>query len=191
MNTSTSESCVYWSSLQATWIRNTILRALRDFAYLDSRPVTNSFVYDHPTINRLSTFVFSLATGGMIPEQLDESSKKPIMAGYVNRSSRNLSARQHRLNPTPKGKTGKVVLVVTGSTGKSRVLLLHSMVNDPTVAALIRRGAADISQRRRKVLEDRSLDAKAILSGNFLGCDLSQDQLELERFGVQYGATLI
>ncbi|KAG7091961.1 hypothetical protein E1B28_008350 [Marasmius oreades] len=170
-------------SLQATWIRNTILRALRDFACLDSRPITSSFVYDYPTINRLSTFVFSLATGGMVPEQLDESSKKIIMAGFVDKFSENLPARP-RLNPTSEENSEKVVLV-TGSTGNFGCYVLHSMVKDPTVAhvyALIRRGTADISQRQRKALEDRGLDAKAILSGKvtFLECDLSQDQLGLD-----------
>ncbi|KAJ3925590.1 MAG: hypothetical protein NXY57DRAFT_967569 [Lentinula lateritia] len=50
-------------SLQATWIRNTIHRAIRESAEIDIRQLTSNFVYDHPTINQLAQHVLSVALG--------------------------------------------------------------------------------------------------------------------------------
>ncbi|KAH7912519.1 Alpha/Beta hydrolase protein [Hygrophoropsis aurantiaca] len=47
-------------SLQATWIRNTILRSLRATSGLHIHKVPFSFVYNHPTIRTLSAYVFDL-----------------------------------------------------------------------------------------------------------------------------------
>jgi hypothetical protein len=50
-------------SLQATWIRNCLLGALRDVAQLDTRRDTRSFVYEYPTISQLASFIFGIASG--------------------------------------------------------------------------------------------------------------------------------
>ncbi|KAH9917020.1 uncharacterized protein B0H18DRAFT_1036256 [Fomitopsis serialis] len=43
-------------SLQATYIRNILLRAVRETTKVDTRPVPESFVYDHPSITQLAAF---------------------------------------------------------------------------------------------------------------------------------------
>ncbi|TFY68318.1 hypothetical protein EVJ58_g1099, partial [Rhodofomes roseus] len=51
-------------SLQATHIRNALLRALRDSAQLDTRKSVGNFVYDLPTVTSLAAFLLELATLG-------------------------------------------------------------------------------------------------------------------------------
>ncbi|KAH9931804.1 uncharacterized protein B0H18DRAFT_1093226 [Fomitopsis serialis] len=49
-------------SLQATWIKNSLLRAIKDSAHLDTRGIRN-FVYDHPSVSRLAVYISNLVAG--------------------------------------------------------------------------------------------------------------------------------
>ncbi|KAG7092005.1 putative NRPS-like protein biosynthetic cluster [Marasmius oreades] len=167
-------------SLQATWIRNSLLRALRDSAELDSRTVTHNFVYDHPTIERLSTYVFSLAVGGMSPEEPDDSARKAVMADLVKKYSQEMSAQLRRSD----GSEGAAkIVLLTGSTGSLGSYVLSRLIEHPDVShvyALIRRGTVDVHQRQKVALENRGLDATAILQSEkvtLLEADLAQEVL--------------
>ncbi|KAF9256609.1 acetyl-CoA synthetase-like protein [Marasmius fiardii PR-910] len=170
-------------SLQATWIRNTILCALRDLANLDHRSITRNFVYDYPTTDQLSIFVFSLAAGGAVPEQLDESEKKNLMSDLVEEYTKDFPVRlqQPKLTSTESEK----VVLLTGSTGNLGSYVLSSMIEDSTVThvyALIRKGTVDILQRQRAAFESRGLNAKTVLAEKvtILECDLCQDRLGID-----------
>ncbi|KAF8993889.1 hypothetical protein BDQ17DRAFT_1431390 [Cyathus striatus] len=49
-------------SLQATWIRNTLLRAARDFAKVDTRKSTDNFVYTCRSIANMASFIHAMAS---------------------------------------------------------------------------------------------------------------------------------
>ncbi|KAL0578153.1 hypothetical protein V5O48_003858 [Marasmius crinis-equi] len=171
-------------SLQATWIRNTLLRALRESAELDTRIATSNFVYNHPTIDRLSTYVLSLATGGVASDVLDDSAKKLEMAKLVDKFSDNFPQLSHYGEDRRK-LPGKAVLL-TGSTGSLGSYILSSLTEDPTVNhvfALIRsRSHTDLVSRQQEAFETRGLDPNMIKSGKLtlLEVDYSQDSLGLE-----------
>ncbi|KAJ7844462.1 hypothetical protein B0H13DRAFT_2411530 [Mycena leptocephala] len=69
-------------SLQATWIRNGLLGALRDLAQLDRRRDTGNFVYEYPTISHLAAFVFGMASG-QHKEETSVETKSNIMREMV------------------------------------------------------------------------------------------------------------
>ncbi|KAG7091792.1 putative NRPS-like protein biosynthetic cluster [Marasmius oreades] len=167
-------------SLQATWIRNSVLRALKDAAGLDSRLITNNFVYEYPTINRLSTFVFSLAVGGMAPAPLDDEAKKLVMHELLERYSKDFPASRPGDGATVHG-SEKVVLL-TGSTGSLGSYVLHSLIKDPAVkhVYVLNRShkEQDTVARLRKSFEQRGLDASEIVDDKVtvLEADLSDEK---------------
>ena len=168
------------TSLQATWIRNSVLRALKDAAGLDTRLITSNFVYEHPTINRLSAFVFSLAVGGMVPTTLDDEAKKLVMHGLVEKYSKDFPSSRPR-NATRVHSSEKVVLL-TGSTGSLGSYVLYSLMTDQAVNHIyvLNRShkGQDTATRLRNAFEQRGLDTKEILGDKvtILEADLSDEK---------------
>ncbi|KAG7091816.1 putative NRPS-like protein biosynthetic cluster [Marasmius oreades] len=167
-------------SLQATWIRNSVLRALKDAAGLDSRLITNNFVYEHPTINRLSMFVFSLAVGGMAPAPLDDEAKKLVMHELLERYSRDFPAS--RPGNAARVHGSEKVVLLTGSTGSLGSYVLHSLIKDPAVkhVYVLNRShkEQDTVARLRKSFEQRGLDASELVDDKVtvLEADLSDEK---------------
>ncbi|KAJ8093219.1 putative NRPS-like protein biosynthetic cluster [Marasmius tenuissimus] len=171
-------------SLQATWIRNALLRGLRDSGDLDTRILPTNFVYDHPTIDGLSAFVLSLAISGMKPDaRTDDSAKVGIMADLVVQYSKDLPS------PPPEKqdqeKRSKKVVLLTGSTGSLGSHVLSSLIEDSDVQhihVLIRSlGQSDVVLRQRESFERRGLDPAVILDGKvtLLEGDLANARLGL------------
>ena len=52
------------SSLQATYIRNTVIQALRSTSNISVHDLPQNFVYAHPTISALTSFLSRLLSGG-------------------------------------------------------------------------------------------------------------------------------
>ncbi|KAF7328516.1 Acetyl-CoA synthetase-like protein [Mycena venus] len=113
-------------SLQATWIRNALLRALRESAQLETRQDTRNFVYDHPTIHRLAHYIFAFAS-----ERQDEdesvdaksSAMHSLVAKYAHDFPRHVG--EQKVATT----TSRVVLV-TGTTGELGCYLLQRLLAD-------------------------------------------------------------
>ncbi|THV08167.1 acetyl-CoA synthetase-like protein [Dendrothele bispora CBS 962.96] len=170
-------------SLQATWIKNSILRALRDSAGIDTRDAGN-FVYDCPTIASLGSFIVSVVERGSFGTQLGfEAQVKADVEGMrrmVEKYSKNFVSVKHVKSPRNDHK----VVLMTGSTGGVGAHILHRLYEDPTVErvyALIRKGKEDIETKQANALTERGVDASIIKSKKVV---LLEANLSAERFGL-------
>ncbi|KAF4618234.1 hypothetical protein D9613_011556 [Agrocybe pediades] len=174
-------------SLQATWIRNTLLRALRDSAQIDTRSLVDNFVYEHPTISSLSSFVNQLATGGAQQRDGDPSSRKGAMLAMLEKYKYQASSTTPHPNAQGSQILGDVVLV-TGTTGGLGSYLLAELILNPAVSrvyAVNRVGSGSrgaLSERQLKSLVDRGLDGNSILRSEKLV--LVEANLALAQFGI-------
>ncbi|KAJ7819956.1 hypothetical protein B0H14DRAFT_3089317 [Mycena olivaceomarginata] len=141
-------------SLQATWIRNSLLRALRDSSQVETRQSAHNFVYDYPSIASLGTFVLSLVSG---KEQQESSVSNAMVSKYTHEFPKHAG-----------------VVLVTGATGELGCFLLSQLVNDGNVRRSLR-------GRQRLALIDRGLDANLSDSAKvvLLEVDVSAVQLNL------------
>ncbi|KAF4612669.1 hypothetical protein D9613_011881 [Agrocybe pediades] len=175
-------------SLQATWIRNALLRALRESAYIDTRGIEDNFVYDHPTILSLASFMRQLATA-----ENDQVSDTALSRPHAMRAM----VEKYQYNPSPAAKLipreahmsseGDVV-IVTGTTGGLGSYLLAELVGSADVARVYalnrasRGGRCTLADRQRKSLIDRGLSAEAVLGSEKL--QLLEVDLTLPNFGL-------
>jgi hypothetical protein len=169
-------------SLQATWIRNSLLRALRDSARLDTRQSVDNFVYDHPSILRLSRFITNWASGQSLGNNV---SKESLMQAMVDKYSKKFPA--HTSSSTFTGLGGDVVLV-TGTTGALGCYLLAKLVDDSAVSRIYainrvrRKGQGSLVNAQKSALIDRGLDSEAILVSKKL--HLLEADVTLPRFAL-------
>ncbi len=135
-------------SLQATWIRNTLLRALRENAELDARGNADNFVYHHPTITLLSKHIHDLAHGEATVALASPEEKAKLMFDMVNKHIADL--------PLPSGvvtlgDTCRVLLV--GPTGSLGSHVLERLIADNSVSKVFALGRPS----NLKTLRDRVL----------------------------------
>ncbi|KAK0461852.1 uncharacterized protein EV420DRAFT_1665230 [Desarmillaria tabescens] len=115
----------------ATWIRNTLLRALRDTAEFDTRRTTDNFVYSHPSISQLATFLHSIAQGTHV-SSVSLGSRVDDMRTMVSKYSKDFLVTSEKQPDPLILETGKVILL-TGTTGALGCHILASLVLDQTV----------------------------------------------------------
>ncbi|KAK0230496.1 hypothetical protein IW262DRAFT_1453406 [Armillaria fumosa] len=146
-------------SLQATWIRNTLLRALRDTAEIDTRQTTDNFVYSHPSISQLAMFLHSVAQGTHI-SNAGSYSKVDIMHAMVLKYSNDRPVMSAKHPNRLISETGKVVLL-TGTTGALGCHILASLILDQAVRriyAVNRPGKVSAKERQQQSLIKHGLD---------------------------------
>ncbi|KAK0447907.1 uncharacterized protein EV420DRAFT_1713021 [Desarmillaria tabescens] len=114
-------------SLQATWIRNTLLRALQDSAEFDIRQTTDNFVYTYPNIAQLAKFLASVAQGKHVA--VGSGSPVDAMRVMVDKYCKDFVVIPENNSDT---RTRKVVLI-TGTTGALGSHILASLVLDENV----------------------------------------------------------
>ncbi|EIN04867.1 acetyl-CoA synthetase-like protein [Punctularia strigosozonata HHB-11173 SS5] len=145
-------------SLQATWIRNTLLRALRQTTSLDTRSVSSSLVYQHPSIRALTSFVVTFARGA--PSAISDARiVLDAMTRLVDTHSRDLPESV----PARLCASGSDVVVVTGTTGNLGAEILLTLLDDPSVArvfAFNRNGTGHKSllERQESVIQTHGID---------------------------------
>ncbi|KAF9812923.1 hypothetical protein IEO21_05878 [Rhodonia placenta] len=171
-------------SLQATWIRNTILRVLRNSAKIDTRQVNSNFVYDYPTISRMASFVLALALGTTDGEDRQPASRADAMRAMVAKYSKDFPI--HRGSAAANMESGKVVLI-TGTTGGLGCYALKELVADPKVARVYAfnrpaKHGQNLYERQKSALVDRGLDASIVDFEKvvLLEGDLSTTHFDLE-----------
>ncbi|PBK96038.1 acetyl-CoA synthetase-like protein [Armillaria gallica] len=133
-------------SLQATWIRNTLLRALQDSAEFDIRQTTDNFVYKYPSIAQLSKFLASVAQGKHVTVS---GSPVDAMRTMVNKYSKDFVVTprkqlRHRDQESPLGSH-----------------ILASLVLDENVQhiyAVNRPGDASVNERQQRAFSRHGLD---------------------------------
>ncbi|THV08178.1 acetyl-CoA synthetase-like protein [Dendrothele bispora CBS 962.96] len=187
-------------SLQATWIKNSIMRALRDGAKIDTRGAAGNFVYEYPTIGTLGAFVASVVENKSLDiavRQQGPDAQVEVEVQGMNRMVEKYS-KDFRVNAnlridSPTRKRRKVVLM-TGSTGGVGAHILDRLLEDSTVEkvyALIRRGKGkskdgagsdDIKTKQKEAFVERGVDSGLVESSKLV---LLEAQLSEERFGLE------
>ncbi|KAJ7894322.1 hypothetical protein B0H14DRAFT_802925 [Mycena olivaceomarginata] len=153
-------------SLQATWIRNALLRILHEHTKLDTRRDTRNFVYDYPTVARLGEYIFNLGNiSEMERVEETESTETKISAMRAMASKYTENLPKTRLRPTVNGQNTParghaMVVLVTGTTGALGCYLLARLLQDPRIERVysFNRHAGDLHTRQNLAFIDRGLD---------------------------------
>ncbi|KAJ3884931.1 male sterility protein-domain-containing protein [Lentinula edodes] len=146
-------------SLQATWIRNTIHRALRESAEIDIRQSTSNFVYGHPTINQLAQYVLSVALGEEGTGDTFLENKVKTMEQMVKKYIADLPAAPSEVKQV--SHHNQKVVLLTGSTGALGSHILDELVKYKGVKkiyALNRKGIDGLADRQRMAFKERGLN---------------------------------
>ncbi|THU97197.1 acetyl-CoA synthetase-like protein [Dendrothele bispora CBS 962.96] len=183
-------------SLQATWIKNSLLRGLRDSnnskAKVDTRGSTSNFVYEHPTIASLASFITLVAQRGTLSPLQGSSEMQAVerdveaMHRMVEKYSKNFVPVNENL---PLTSNERKVVLMTGSTGSVGVHILDRLLQDETVErvyALIRKGGSGLSIEMKQVngFIERGVDSDLVRSKKLV---LLEASLSQERFGLEEG----
>ncbi|GJE93538.1 acetyl-CoA synthetase-like protein [Phanerochaete sordida] len=166
-------------SLEATWIRNSLLHALRDTTPVDTRAVPGNFVYQHPTIAALAAFASELATARGAQGSEQERAVR-FMLSTVEKYTRDLPAHV----PVAPAPTDEVVLV-TGTTGGLGAALLAQLVQSAAVTrvyALNRKSSTPLAERQRASLAERGYDVDLVASPKLV---LVETAVEDSKIGVE------
>ncbi|CCM02378.1 uncharacterized protein FIBRA_04473 [Fibroporia radiculosa] len=170
-------------SLQATWIRNSILRALRDSVQFDTRKFSGNFVYDHPSVSSLVLHVSRLVSGAN--DDLDSSGEErtSIMRKMVADYSADFPT--HRTdNAVPRSNHGNIILV-TGTTGGLGCHILVRLASDANVSRVYALNRASknktLLERQKGALIERALDTAALVNDRVV---LLEGDLSLPNFGL-------
>ncbi|KAH9856141.1 acetyl-CoA synthetase-like protein [Lenzites betulinus] len=171
-------------SLQATWIRNTILHGVRTTAKLFMHDVPENFVYLHPTVAGLSAFLFGLVSGKSIDKEAERAARLALMKTLVDKYTTNWPSA--KWSDSPANGDGEAAesetVLVTGTTGRVGSHLLSQLVQNTRVArvyALNREASGDAAKleaRQREAMKTWGLDPELLSEGKvvFLPADLSK-----------------
>jgi hypothetical protein len=172
------------SSLQATWIRNTIARALRESTTVGgTKVVPENVVYANPTISRLAEFCARFDTLEVVGTDGQEE-KRQAMLAFVDKYTKNIPS--FATVPCADPLAGGAVILVTGTTGGLGSHLLQTLASSTSVAKVyaLNRPSSNgqpLVERQRLSLVERGLD-EAILGSSKL--ELLEADLEEESLGL-------
>lgn len=175
-------------SLQATWIRNTLLRGMRDSAKIDTNAVPHNIVFEKPTISSLSLFAsrfvsMSLSGTGAFPSTFSatEEDKVQNMLDLVAKYTQSFPAR----HPTRSRVIPRTnVVLLTGTTGGLGTRLLADLVACSTVSkiwAVNRKQRRPLWERQRASLVKQGLNVSVMESEKvvLVEADVSEENVGL------------
>ncbi|KAJ6583069.1 hypothetical protein DFH09DRAFT_978909 [Mycena vulgaris] len=150
-------------SLQATWIRNSLLGALRESAQLDTREDTRNFVYEHPTITRLTQFMLAVASGTQ-DAAASGGSTSSVMQAMTKKYTQDFPSHTGARAVPP---ASEKVVLITGTTGELGCYLLARLLADDAVVQVyaLNRAAPHrpaLRERQALALLDRGLHSNLL-----------------------------
>lgn len=169
-------------SLQATWIRNSVLHALRASANVDTRRIPVNFVYQYPSVSALTPFVMGYARARCSVGDQSQDLKIAEMLRLVEAFTQDFPAHQPSVRDTEAGLPEGDVVLVTGTTGGLGCGLLAQMVACPEIArvyALNRKGETPLRDRQEAALLAREFDVGLLDSPKIVLLECESDQEEL------------
>ncbi|KAM5541012.1 hypothetical protein V8D89_005323 [Ganoderma adspersum] len=181
-------------SLQVTWIRNTLIHALRSSSSVNTHDIPPGFVYAHPSITALAAYLSSLFAGKTVDKDAERTEGIERMRALLDRYSAGLErrfpekAKAKAVNGHANGVAQEVVLV-TGTTGRLGCHLLSQLLERPEVVrvyALNRESSGSVealAKRSREAFKQWCLD-ESLLSGgrvSFHAVDLAKPEFGLNR----------
>ncbi|KAI0712723.1 acetyl-CoA synthetase-like protein [Cerioporus squamosus] len=178
-------------SLQATWIRNTIIHALRSASSVNIHDIPTTFVYNNHTISALAAYISAIYSGKSVDKDAERAASIERMRALLEKYSAGLERRfpEKAANGHANGhadSTAEIVLV-TGTTGRLGSHLLSQLLQRPDVVrvyALNRESsgsAAALEKRSREAFKQWGLD-ESLLSGgkvSFHAVDLAKPKFGL------------
>ena len=175
-------------SLQATWIRNSILHTLREGPKVNTRGVSASFVYQHPTISSLAKFIVGAVQSGSasLPAEVsaNESPEQATVNAMVDMAKKHTRGFPKHVGSKPLPQ--KDVVLVTGTTGALGATLLAALIQDTTVEhvyALNRKSeeGKTLPERQAERLKEWGLNPELVKSGKvtLLESDVNASRLGL------------
>ncbi|KAI9065203.1 acetyl-CoA synthetase-like protein [Trametes sanguinea] len=152
-------------SLQATWIRNTIFRAIRQTDPNAVKRLPMNFVFQAPTISSLTQMIHN----GMndVNAYRAHSHTAQDLWKYVDKYSAGFPERPTTLVERPAA--GKDVVLITGTTGGFGCDMLEHLLRDETVERIyaFNRKDSDALGRQRVQFRARGLDESLLDSPKF------------------------
>ncbi|KAF8576894.1 acetyl-CoA synthetase-like protein [Ramaria rubella] len=150
-------------SLQATYIRNTILHALRQVApAANVLKAPSNFVYQHPTVRTLAVFAARISHTTAISDIKSEAERRERLQDFVARYTQNWPV--HR--PSENDPTTETI-ILTGSTGGLGSHILAQLLTMPSVSrvyAFNRPGRKTSHERHFEAFLDRGIDITLLKS---------------------------
>ncbi|KAH9848670.1 acetyl-CoA synthetase-like protein [Lenzites betulinus] len=171
-------------SLQATWIRNTILRGIRE---TDAKAATRApadLVFQNPTISGLANAILNLIRCS--DGETQQARTPQDLLKYVEKYSANLPARPANLVDRPPSDTD--VVLITGTTGGFGCDALEHLLRDESVKrvyAFNRKGSKAL-ERQHAQFQARGLDESLLDTPKF---KMVEGVLHEPGFGIE--ATLL
>ncbi|KAF8878687.1 hypothetical protein CPB84DRAFT_1793984, partial [Gymnopilus junonius] len=181
-------------SLQATWIRNSLLRALRESAEVDTRNLVDNFVYDNPTIFSMASFLGNVVAGISYESKIPIASRTAYMRSLVERYTTinfpvyKISASNESGSSDPQ--PGGHIVLLTGSTGALGSYLLADLVKNPEISrvyALNRShmsGSSSLRNRHEIAFLKRGLESDTVLGSDKVR--LLESDLTVPHFGLEH-----
>ncbi|KAL0958751.1 hypothetical protein HGRIS_014075 [Hohenbuehelia grisea] len=170
-------------SLQATWIRNSVIHTLRQSFDVDTRSIPVNFVYTHPSIRRLSHYFRSLALKDADAGQPDTDTASTIseMEAMVSKYSSNFPKHIASIHAAD-----TEVVLLTGSTGGLGSYILQTLLEDPLISRVYALNRADkngkpIYERQAAAFQDRDIDLGLLDSPKLI---FLEGDTTLESFGL-------
>ncbi|KAJ7763433.1 hypothetical protein B0H16DRAFT_1527845 [Mycena metata] len=146
-------------SLQATWIRNSILHALRRAQISGLADIPHDFVYTHPTIRLLAIYLVQIASGLPSPPStpLDRTLR---MQEMVLKYSQKFPTSSSGIDATEE------VVFVTGTAGALGAYLLARLLSQSqfTRVYVFNRFGASIQERQRSSFSTHGIDVGLLTS---------------------------
>ena len=165
-------------SLQATWIRNTILRVVREHFPDASKWLPTNLIFQAPSINALAEAVLRVVrdTGGSNPTTVTAED----LVQLAERYSSDLPPRPSNLRSR---NSGKDVIAITGTTGGFGCDILHHLLLDDEVGRVyaFNRKGSNAMDRQRARFQERGLDMSLLESSKF---KMVEADLDVPGFGM-------
>ncbi|RPD77318.1 acetyl-CoA synthetase-like protein [Lentinus tigrinus ALCF2SS1-7] len=175
-------------SLQATWIRNTILHALRSASNVNTHDIPSDFVYANHTISKLAAYLSATysGTGRSVDYDAERAASIERMCALLDKYSAGLKRHFPEKVAGGHGVAAETVLV-TGTTGRLGSHLLEQLMKRQDVSrvyALNRESSGSVAaleKRSRDAFRQWGLDESLLLNGkvSFHAVDLSQPHFGL------------
>ncbi|RPD79527.1 acetyl-CoA synthetase-like protein [Lentinus tigrinus ALCF2SS1-7] len=168
-------------SLQATWIRNTILRAIRGQSVEAAARIPMNIVFQAPTIMALTNAIMHALDSDRIhvstilnPITSDE------LVEFAEQLSANLPDCPSQLSPLA---SIKDVVLITGTTGGFGCDVLEHLLREDEVELVyaFNRPGVDVTERQRGRFVERGLDVGLLSSPKF---QLVEAELDVPGFGI-------
>ncbi|KAI0643270.1 acetyl-CoA synthetase-like protein [Trametes meyenii] len=167
-------------SLQATWIRNTIIRAVRESDASAVKRLPMNLVFKAPTISSLAKIIHTVVND--VDADGSASYTPHDLWKFVEKYSENFPARPTSLVDRPA--TAKEVVLITGTTGGFGCDALEHLLLDDAVErvyAFNRKGSKALERQHAQFLA-RGLDEKLLESPKF---KLLEVELHEPGFGIK------